>query len=446
MLEFGFAQEDITPKYGAPLCGYLNLRPNRGVLDRLKVKAAAFRVNGETAMLVSFDLCMVRGALVRKLQEAAAKENPVLSGKIMFCATHTHTGPFTTPCFADGVDNTYLEILTAKTLSAIRTAWENLAPAELWATQTECSTMAFNRRYIMKNGKVLTNPGKLNPDIVRPEGVIDPAIPVLAIKQHGHFRLLAVNISNHCDTTGGDMVSADWPGHLEKRIQQEIGEEVPVITLTAPQGNINHFNVRTAADQTSYAEAARIGKAYAGAVLSSLYQLRKIEANVLRTVSCEFPAPYYTVTDEEYEQAAKIFAANRDAVMQPGQDITSEDIAKGTPFALKYFAELVMGCRDNPIRQERKEQMFAMQLSDEIGIVGIPAEPFAEIGIAIRKESHFPLTFVVALSMGEIGYVGLPENYGVGGYETNPSRAKAGRTVGQDILRTAVRLLNEMKK
>ena len=43
MLEFGYAQEDITPKYGAPLCGYLNPRPNRGALDRLKVKAAALK-------------------------------------------------------------------------------------------------------------------------------------------------------------------------------------------------------------------------------------------------------------------------------------------------------------------------------------------------------------------------------------------------------------------
>ena len=28
--EFGYAQEDITPKCGLGLCGYFNLRPNRG--------------------------------------------------------------------------------------------------------------------------------------------------------------------------------------------------------------------------------------------------------------------------------------------------------------------------------------------------------------------------------------------------------------------------------
>ena len=73
MLEFGYAQEDITPKYGAPLCGYLNPRPNRGALDRLKVKAAAFRAGKDNAMIVSFDMCMVGAALVKKMAAAAAE-------------------------------------------------------------------------------------------------------------------------------------------------------------------------------------------------------------------------------------------------------------------------------------------------------------------------------------------------------------------------------------
>ena len=31
--EFGFAQEDITPAYGADLLGYFNERLNKGFLD-----------------------------------------------------------------------------------------------------------------------------------------------------------------------------------------------------------------------------------------------------------------------------------------------------------------------------------------------------------------------------------------------------------------------------
>ena len=45
--EFGYKQNDITPKYGIPLCGYFNERPNKGAYDRLNVKAAVFRTDGK---------------------------------------------------------------------------------------------------------------------------------------------------------------------------------------------------------------------------------------------------------------------------------------------------------------------------------------------------------------------------------------------------------------
>ena len=177
----------------------------------------------------------------------------------------------------------------------------------------------------------------------------------------------------------------------------------------------------------------------------NIHQLRRVDVQNLRTESCQFDAPYYTVTDGEYEEAKRVFEENRDAI-KPGEDITSEDIARGTPYALKYFAQCVIDCRDRAIKTPRTEQMFALRFGNEIGIVGIPAEPFAEIGIAIRKASDFPLTMVAALSMGAIGYVGLPENYGVGGYETTPSRTKADRTVGADVLRTATDLLRQLRQ
>ena len=54
--EFGFAQEDITPAYGADLLGYFNERLNQGVYDRLSVKAAVFRTGDDCAAVVSYDL------------------------------------------------------------------------------------------------------------------------------------------------------------------------------------------------------------------------------------------------------------------------------------------------------------------------------------------------------------------------------------------------------
>ena len=440
--EFGYRQEDITPKYGLPLCGYFNERPNKGAYDRLYVKAAVFRTEGKDyAALISYDLCFVTAAFIKEVEEILAEKKSILAGKVMYTATHTHTGPYTTSCFTDASDAGYLKQLKEITVRALELALDNLAPAELYTATTECTTLAFNRRYVMKNGKVLTNPGKLNPDIVRPEGGVDHAIMMMEVRQNGLPALLITNISNHTDTIGGDFVSADWPGRMEAQIQHELGFDLPVMTIIAPQGNINHFDVTSAVNQTGYEEAQRIGKAYAAAIMAARYRLTKQENTAIKTASKSFEAPYLQLTDEEYAAAKATYEKFKDEVMEEGKDFTSEDIAKGTPFVMKFFAEMAIGCRENPIKEKRCEQEMVIAFGDQLAIVALPCEAFVEIGFAIREASKYPMTVLATLGMGEIGYVGLPENYGIGGYETSPSRAKADRTVGQTLIEVAKELL-----
>ncbi len=441
--EFAFAKEDITPGHGVPLCGYFNPRPNKGAYDRLALKVAVFRTGNECAAIVSYDLCLLESSWVRKMDEQLAAAGSPLAGKVLFCATHTHTGPYTCELFGYTPDKQYMEEVAQKTVFALNQAYSTLAPAELYAAETECSTLAFNRRFMMKNGKVLTNPGKLNPEIDHPEGGIDPLIPMLEVRQNGIPALLIVNISNHTDTIGGDFISADWPGIMEKSIQNELGIDVPVITIIAPQGNINHFDVSVPGSQTGYEEAKRIGKGYAGVILSSLIRMKKVENCSIATAASEFDAPFLQLTDEEYAEAKRVYEENKDAVMAGGQDFTSEDIARGVPAVKKFFAEMAIACRENPIKTRRVEKQIMISFGETAAFVSMPAEPFVEIGFAIREASRFPLTFLVALGMGEVGYVGLPGNYGNGGYETSPSRSLADRHVGEAMIEGAIKLLQK---
>ena len=264
---------------------------------------------------------------------------------------------------------------------------------------------------------------------------------MLEVRQDERPALLITNISNHTDTIGGDFVSADWPGRMEKEIQAASDSDIPVMTIIAPQGNINHFDVSTAFGQTGYEEACRIGKAYAGVILSSLYKLKKQENPALNVRCSEFFAPYLQLTDEEYAEAKRIYEENKDAEMDAGRDLTSEDIARGVPFVKKMFAEMAIGCRENPIPGERIERQIMISFGDELAIVSLPCEPFVELGMEIRKGSRFPLTVLAALGMGEVGYVGMPQHYGNGGYETSPSRTLADRSVGEAIIKGALDLL-----
>ena len=266
--EFGFAKEDITPRCGLGLCGYFNLRPNRGAYDRLAVKSAVFRNGSESCGLVSFDLCLFPSSFVKRIEKVMIEKKSPLAERVLFCATHTHTGPFVSPCFDDenAVDPAYVDEVIAKTVSSLEKAYASLAEAELYTAETECTTLAFIRRYIMKNGKTLTNPGKLNPEIDHPEGKIDPKIIMAEVRQEGRAVMLMANISNHTDTIGGDIVSADWPGRMEAEIQNAYGYDIPVMTIIAPQGNINHFDITTPGSQTGYEEAKRIGRDRTGII------------------------------------------------------------------------------------------------------------------------------------------------------------------------------------
>ncbi len=438
-MKFGFAREDITPAKGITLEGYFEPRPNQGVYDCLSIKAALFQDENGLCGIVGYDLLGLNLKVISRIIDALRKEGIDFADKLILCTTHTHTGPYCSNL--DFSDKEYLEQLITKTVFALQRAHGNLAEAEFLFGKGSCSTLAFNRRFWMKDGTVVTNPGKLNPDIVAPEGTIDPEIPILAIRQNGRLCFLMANISNHCDTIGGSMVSADWPGRMEREIQHELGYDIPVMTVISCQGNINHFNVRTDANQTSYAEACRIGKGYAHAVLSELYALEPMSAKSFKVANCEIPAPYVSISDEEYVAAKETYDSIGEASAN-SDELTSEDLAKGNPYVTRMLAKRVMECRDNPVSEKRVIRMTSICFGDDLGIVSIPGEPFIEIQQAIKKASRKRITMIAALGQGYISYIGMPESYAHGGgYETRPDPKSPARDLAPKIIDTANALL-----
>ena len=117
-------------------------------------------------------------------------------------------------------------------------------------------------------------------------------------------------------------------------------------------------------------------------------------------------------------------------------------LASGNLFVKRFFAKRVLANRDDPLPGKRIERMISIKFGDAVGIVSLPAEPFMEIGIAIKKTSRFPYTMVAALGMGTVGYVAMPENYERGGgYETRPSPSAPAHDVAPKIIEKAIELL-----
>ena len=324
----------------------------------------------------------------------------------------------------------------AAAVRAMKRAVRSMAPAELFYAEHEGNPYTFVRRYFMKNGAVVTNPTRCNPDIVGPETDFDRHIRVLAVKQGGRISALMVNIPNHCDTVGGNLVSADWPGRMEAEIQYHLKSDIPVFALTDASGNLNHFKVHEKIDQTNYDEACRIGRGYGQIVLGLLDKLEPVhEGEIEVSHNNHVVIPNRTISDAEYEEAKKYLEDTKDVPATTG-DLTSEGLANGDVTTIRHFKKMAIACREKSDKS-RVVKITRINLGKELAFISLPGEPFNAIAEAIRKKSPYRLNFVIELAQAQFAYVPMHDCFARGGYECTP-RVNTVAPEASDILIDAV--------
>src|SRR5574340_711936 len=293
-LRVGTATVKITPPAGAAMSGYYYNRASEGVHDDLYAKALVFESNGQKAAMVACDV----SGLPREITEAARKAidaGGVLRGAdVMISATHTHTGPVIlagrTRYNLEGemlrITTAYAESLPGKIAESVRLAGAALQPARVSAGIGREPSLTFNRRYHMKNGSVGWNPGKLNPNIVRPAGPIDPGVPVVYFQTAAGQPLATyVNYALHLDTVGGMEYSADYAYTLARALGAVKGPDMLTMFTIGCAGNLNHIDVSTRDPQKGHGEAARIGTVLAAEVLKTMKRMEAVETGAPRVRS-----------------------------------------------------------------------------------------------------------------------------------------------------------------
>ncbi len=424
---FGLGRRCINPGMPISLAGYFNARMWDKILDDIEVRVLALRSGRAWATLVQFDLVNVSQELADAVYAAVASAGikELSPANIIITATHSHTAP-EIRSGKPGANPQYLPFAAAQALAAIQEALAGMQTGALAGGMTSDHRFIFNRRYWMKTGEVVTNPGKLNPEIDRPEGEIDPEIPLLAITQNGKIRILIANIVNHSDTIGGNGVSADWPGFLRRRLENQLGAGSMVLPLIGAAGNINHFDVRTATNQTCYAEAERIGEGYAATIAPALSRLQPLPDCRLRTCGATVTAAPRAIPPAELAEARALLERLKDIPdATRGGTLTSEDLAKKSPVALKHFA-----LRTAAMAEFNEPVIFKLVgifLGATAALISLPGEPFVEIGLDLRKRifaGRLTMVLEQCNGTGNVniagGYIPNEWNYGRGGYETTP--------------------------
>src|SRR5262245_30778526 len=281
-LKVAYTEADITPPLGGSMPGYFRDRQATGTLDPLKAKVLYLAQGKETVALVACDLIGMGAPVVARIRKAVAGRMKTPPRHVWVHCTHTHTGGllprgdgFTSDAeqiypgfYAGRVDEKWVAQVVERTAGAVARA-AGRAAEEKRRTLHEGreATVAHCRRYVMKDGSVRTNPGRNNPNVVRPAGEIDARVHVLHCQT---TRIVTVIYGLHPDCVSGTRYSADYPHHLTEVLRHALGAQYRVVFLNACCGNINHINVRDAKQSSWPEESRRIGQALAVAARDAL--------------------------------------------------------------------------------------------------------------------------------------------------------------------------------
>jgi hypothetical protein len=427
----GAAQTNITPLVGTSLAGYFHDRKAVDVRDELHAKAIVLD-DGETqAALVICDIIALPGETVRDTRRIVEETCGIPAGNVLIAATHTHTGPspaglLGTPC-ADG----YMEALPARIADSVRRATARMQPAKWSVALGKETRLSFNRRFRMRDGSVVTNPGYGNPNIVEPAGPIDPDVAVLHVvhaETGASVALLANYALHYVGGSPGNVISADYFGMFADTVQRWRGESFVVALANGFCGDVNNINVHQRPARTGgWEHAEHVARVLAAHVLGLVEDMRYREDGRLRTAREELSIPIRPITDEMREQARAVLG---DRSPRASADGYSRD---------EIYAREVLLLDEMPREITTETQAIAL---DGAGIVALPGEMFAQFGVQLSAASPLQPLFKIELANDYVGYVPTRAAFDEGGYETWFARSsKLVPEAGERFMESAGRLL-----
>jgi len=442
-LQAGMAEIDITPPIGYRMAGYFDERLSTAMHDPLKAKAIVLRQGRQHVALVFCDLVGLSLNVSSKARAQASRATGIPITNIVIAATHSHTGPLFDDVRRDDFHRAaiaeygrdpqekidYPAFLISQLVEVIVKATANVHPAEVDAGITTQPGLPFNRRYYMKNGKVATNPGQLNTNIVGPAGPVDSDVGILLVKNSkssepvGGLTIFAM----HADTTGGTEFSADYPYGIEQTLRKAFGSNYISAFAAGTCGDINHIDVSRKERFRGFDVAQKLGGRIGATFLAEVPNLKRIDHPALAVRTSTLTLSFQTVKLREIAEARVILDRLRDTNINFYAKVAAVKVVDLAQRGANYPAEIQ-----------------AFRLDSDNAIVCVPAEIFVEFGLAIKAASPFKQTMVVTICNDRPGYVPTLKGFQEGSYEVINSRLKPGS--GETMVEAAIKLLNQLKR
>lgn len=392
--EAGAAKVDVTPAEPIWLSGYASrTRASEGVTEKIYVKAAAFRQNGRTSVLMTSDLQGLDVAMIANVATRIDRQFGVPRERLVLNYSHNHSAPVTGQVLhlyynlsgaeRDVVDR-YTNWLQDRMVQAAGEAIAALAPAELWFEQG-LAGFAVNRRRARPGGRALYGP-------------VDHDVPVLAIRApEGKLRAVLFGYSCHTTALSGYKISGDYAGYAQAALETRYAG----VTALFVQGCGGDANPLPRIMNSDGPEAVGLAAGY-GTILA-----RAVEA-VLR-------APMQAVKGELKTAYAVIDVPFRKAPTREALEARLRQAQGGKRRQIQYLLDKLT--KEGKLPESHPYPIQVWRFGGTMTFIGLTGEAVVDYCLRFKREFGNDGTWVAGYNNELLSYIPSLRVLREGGYE-----------------------------
>jgi len=425
-LRAGAAAVDITPAMGTQIDGSIGIRrPAEQVVDPIFARALVMESGGRKVCVLSLDLLAATRPLCDELRAHVAERIGTTPDAVMVHVTQNHAAPSLGHLMCDeendifvgelewmrGSDKSYFPVAVSGALEAAVRADAALRPVRVGVERGIDGRCAFNRRYVLRDGRAEMGHGGDVRNVLHREGPIDPEVGV-ACFQTESLKPVALLLHHTCHPVHAypkRYITADWPGAWCSAMRRACGEATVPLVLNGCCGNIAHHDLLTPGHRST---SEGMGAMLAETARAALERIRYAEDadTTVDWLARMVSIPYRDLSPERLAEARKALQEQPHPPPSPTK-----------PGFFDWDWIYHVGVLDVARLKERtgrfEYEIQAFRIGD-LALVALVGEPFVQGQLRIKLESPFPFTFVAHMCNAYVGYLPTPEAIERGGYET----------------------------
>ena len=406
-MKIGFGRIDVTPPLGTQITGAWQLRTADGVMDPLELNAVVLESGEEKIVVLAADFLSMPEGTATPIRNLIAQETGIPAQNILMQCLHQHTS--TTPGVTSFASAEYNSVLKRKYVDVVKLAMNDLAEATMSAAEQATSEeVSFIRRYRMKDGSVMTNPGTMNPEIDHPLGKSDNTVRLVRFTREGKKDIAMLGFQTHPDTIGGTQFTADWPGFARRKVEKEL-PDVHCILLNGCQGDTNHHKpgrpqISKRLQDERYEFTRRMGGIIAEAALAVWDKTVPLTEGAISTAFQITVIPTNLDGIDRIEECKALY----EKILEKDEEVMK------LPMSEKGAIRRIAKMENYLLFQKVPVSMVAF---GQLAILGYGGEPFTEYADVLRQ-AHPELFILTACNCnGSQGYLPSAAAFDEGGYE-----------------------------